>query len=357
VPASPGLAEGLARATVAAYSELEALLLRIIADALARGTDSPTWALAKLTEVSRVLAGVRVLLATETPKMRSGVRTAIEAAWDRGGANAVADLARLGLQDAGGLKNAPVLDVLIRETTAALDRPLQARVLRATEDVYRAVVAEVSVGVSSGAETRLASAQRALDRFADRGVTGFTDKAGRSWELASYVEMALRTSTGRAAVEAHADRLQRAGLDYVWVSDVPQECVLCRPWEGQVLALTQAALASPPAGVRPAATLGAAQLAGFQHPNCRHSIAAYIAGATRLPHDTEDPEGDADRQRLRTLERHVRAWKRREAAAMTPDAAAKARGKVRAYQGAIRDHVRATSAKRQPQRERIGTAR
>ena len=95
---------------------------------------------------------------------------------------------------------------------------------------------------------------------------------------------------------------------------------------------------------------------GLFHPNCRHSTSLYQEGVTVAPTDTADPAGDKARQDLRAMERHVREWKRREAAALTPEGKAKARVQVRAYQAQIRHHVATTTAKRQPQRERLAKA-
>lgn len=55
--------------------------------------------------------------------------------------------------------------------------------------------------------------------------------------MTSYAEMATRTAVGRAAVEAHGDRLRAASLGLVIVSTAPHECPLCAPLEGEVLAL------------------------------------------------------------------------------------------------------------------------
>ena len=95
---------------------------------------------------------------------------------------------------------------------------------------------------------------------------------------------------------------------------------------------------------------------GLFHPNCRHSTSLYQEGVTQIPQDTEDPQGDKDRQELRSLERRVREWKRREAAAMTPADKAKAKAQVRAYQAKIRHHTATTTAKRQPHREQLPKA-
>jgi hypothetical protein len=162
------------------------------------------------------------------------------------------------------------------------------------------------------------------------------------------------------------DRLGAAGLDLVIISDAPQECERCRPWEGKVLSRTGATvgatlatdvLTGRPQRVHVAGSLATARAAGLWHPNCRHSASAYLPGVTSVPTHTADPQGDQDRQHLRYLERGVRAWKRRVAVTLDEQARRRADAKVRQWQAAIRAHVEATTAKRQPARERIGAAR
>jgi hypothetical protein len=186
--------------------------------------------------------------------------------------------------------------------------------------------------------------------FADRGIQAFVDRAGRRWSLPSYAEMAVRTATARAATEAHMRTLSEAGVELVVVSDAPRECPLCRPWEGKVLTI------GGPAGartvevehavedgrmvpVRVAGSLDEARAAGLQHPNCRHSVSMYSPGLTRIEQATSDPAGYDAGQRQREIERTIRKWKRREAAAITPEAQRVARAKVRQWQGAMRQHL------------------
>lgn len=101
-------------------------------------------------------------------------------------------------------------------------------------------------------------------------------------------------------------------------------------------------------------TLDEARAAGLMHCNCRHSVSAYQEGITRPMGDVADPEGYADTQKLRYLERQTRAAKRVQAAAMDDVASQAAGVRVRAYQAKIRDLVSTTTAKRQPVRERLG---
>lgn len=649
MPVSPELAAGLAQATVDLYTDAERLLLARIARTVSRGMGSPTWAEDKLLAVQEVRRYAVEVLAHLQQAATGTIGQAIAVAANRGSASAAADLHALtggaleGYVDPlASLTGRAQADALLREVVTRV-ASTHLRILRTAEDTYRDVIARASGQVALGTQTRRDAAQRALDEFADRGVTGFVDRAGRNWDAASYVEMAVRTATAHAAVQAHADRLRAYGQDLVVVSDAPQECSLClvpgtvvegpvptgrarleytgdvvsittasgkhltgtpdhavlttsgwralkdlhpgdqvvsddrqqryagvvpddvqvpalieeagearaplllagptrrdfdqnrayrevcavipsgyllpevdasfgqpladlslvgtvgarsalsglgdvlldlggygsprtgvgrfehgaallgagflpapshgggalgcedcrvhggqtllesmaarasgnagtaqvlrdcptadaeggaellralsghvaadeivsvgwrqfrghvwdlstgpawflangivthncRPWEGKVLSLSGATLGTidGSGGTRVTASLAQATAAGLHHPGCRHSISLYQPGLTRLPTATADPEGDADRQHLRYLERQVRASKRREAAALDDRAAQAARARVRRYQGAIREHVATSTAKRQPQREQVGRAR
>jgi hypothetical protein len=239
-------------------------------------------------------------------------------------------------------------------------------VLRWQADAYREVMAQPAFDVLVGTKTRLRAAQVVWEHLLSKGVTGFTDRSGRNWDLASYTEMATRTTVAHAALEGALDRFKQAGVGLVIVSNAPQECERCRPFEGKVLAI------AGPAGPRQMEhglhdgvmvtvdvvdTVAGAVAKGLMHPNCRHSLAAYLPGVTRVPTHTQDPQGDKDRQTLRRLERELRALKLREAAVIDAAARKALAQKVRAKQARIREHVKTTTAKRQPQREQIGTAR
>ncbi|MFB7899974.1 phage minor capsid protein [Streptomyces xiamenensis] len=108
--------------------------------------------------------------------------------------------------------------------------------------------------------------------------------------------------------------------------------------------------------VRIAGSLDEARRAGLQHPNCRHSLSAYLPGVTTAPTSaSRDPDGYEATQRQREIERQIRKWKRREAAALDDDQARAARAKVRAWQRAQREHLAAhPELIRKPQREQIG---
>lgn len=343
----PALAENLAAEIVGHYQEAERRLLERISRNLAKGIDGPHWAEEKYAQLLAYQRQTERLIADLAARSKTGVETATTQAYERGGLSAVADIAKLqpGILPAEPLAGLRAVEALTRETLGNV-LATHPGILRSVMDTYRSVIAESSGGVLLGDQTRRQVAQAALNRFAQAGIKGFVDKAGRGWRLESYAEMATRTGAGRAAVQGHTDRLQANGFDLVIISDAPKECDLCRPFEGHVFSLSGTDPKYP--------SLESARAAGLYHVNCRHSHSLYQPGVTRPMGDVADPEGYADTQKLRYLERQTRAAKRVQAAAMD-DAARQAAGvRVRAYQAKIRAHVAGTTAKRSPVRERLG---
>jgi hypothetical protein len=240
MPVSPALAESLAADVVEMYAEAERALLARIAKSLAKGLDAPGWAEKKLAEVQFLRHQTEKLVADLGDRAAAQVAVSLAEAYNRGGASAAADLAALlkvGLEEASApILGLPSVERLVAETMRSLIAA-NARMTVATVQAFRDIVTETSSQVLIGTQTRRQAAQAALNRFAAKGITGFVDRSGRGWNLASYVEMAMRTGCGKAAVQGHIDRLQQYGLNLVIVSDAPKECPLCRPWEGKVLSI------------------------------------------------------------------------------------------------------------------------
>jgi hypothetical protein len=376
------MAEDLARAVTMLYEDAELAILDRLRAALEQGIDSPLWAEIKLRSIGDLRAAVEQITDALQTDVNGALAQALAEAYGRGRQAAVAELGALDvgreLQARRVLPGAPAVDRLAASFVEDT-RPLYVRITRAVLDVYRSVVARASSSVLLGGLTRRQASQRALDQFAARGVTGFVDSAGRSWELAAYAEMAVRSVTARAAIEGHIDALAEIRVGLVIVSDAPLECPLCRPWEGEVLTLgaqsgphtIRAEHAIQPTGLRAAfrppvtvavhvaGSLTEARAAGLFHPNCRHSLAAYLPGVTtRPPHHATPGTSYEDTQRQRAIERHIRRWKRTASVAMDEQARTRANAKVRAWQADMRKHVAAhPELRRKPQREQVGSAR
>lgn len=355
MPIHPGMVEPLADRTRDLYAAAEVRLLGIIARQLADGLDAPGWAERKLAAIQQLRRASQGVVDELGKAVTLDVFDVVAEAYNEGHRAAVAeigalsDTARALVDDV--TPNAQAVDRLAQETVDRVTSTHRS-ILRAVLDGFRRIIAEVTATPLLGTGTRRQATQDAMRRFADAGIRAFVDKAGRRWQLTSYAEMAVRTSVARAATEAHMRTLSDAGIELVIVSDAPRECPLCRPWEGKVLTI------EGPTGertvevehaiddgrmipVQVSGTLDEARLTGFQHPNCRHSVSAYTPGLTRVEDATSDPAGYEAGQRQREIERHIRKYKKREAAAITPEAQRAARLKVRQWQGAMRDHLTA----------------
>ncbi len=335
------------------YAESEIRLFEIIARRLARGIDSPGWAGAKASEILALRRDLERQIVELAMTGASTAADAVTGAYEAGEVAALTDLREaVRVSGAFGGGNPASIRALAAETVRAVSST-HVRILREATDIYRAVVSDATGTVLTGSATRRDAAQQVLNRFATQGITGFVDTAGRSWEAASYAEMAVRTSTMRAGVQGFADTLIANDSDLVIVSTSPRSCPRCGPWEGRVLSLSGRTPNYP--------TLDEAIGAGLHHPNCRHREHLYQPGVTRAaprrPPEAERRALYEEEQRQRAIERQIRTWKRREAAALDEGAARAARVKVRAWQSAQREHLAGSDLPRRYDREQVTSAR
>lgn len=336
----PDLTLRLAKETAEVYSTAVDDLLAIVARRLAGGIDRPGWAEAKLLQLARLRNEGQARVDRIERDGPAAATRAVRDAWSAGEASAIRELRAVGSLVPG--TSSAAVDALVRETVTGLQGS-HLRILRSVDDIYRQVVAEAS-GVVTGSQSRRQVAQRILNRLADRGVTGFTDRAGRGWSLETYAEMSARTASGRAMVQGTLDRYQASGRDLVIISDAPQECSACRPWEGMVMSISGTTPGYP----------ALASATGLWHANCRHTAHLYVEGVTRRMTHTADPEGDRARQEQRRLERGVRHWRRRAAVALDDDTRRYAERHAREWQGRLRAHVDEAGLIRRRERERLG---
>ena len=193
---------------------------------------------------------------------------------------------------------------------------------------------------------RLAAAQTALSRAAERGITGFTDAAGHHWDVASYAEMVTRTGTSDLIDEELTAHLTGDGLDLVliWSAWAESACPKCRPWLGKIVSLTGhtrtgARVSVTGLGGRRitgtvAGTVEEARLAGWRHPQCRCSMTGLSDGADlsglditpETPAQAAQRHGAARRDAYRQHEKHRAA--RLAMASLTPHQKARARARL-----------------------------
>lgn len=334
----------LAERMVERYRDVELAAFVLIARRLTRRIDSEEWGAYQQLQASDLRADVRRLMRSIASGRDREVTALVMAAAGVGAREAASLLAS---SSAGGPPPA-ALTALTRDLAGRLaDTDL--RILRATDDVFRQVIARVTAQGLAGTYTRRQAAQAALDLFSGRGITGFVDAGGRQWSLPSYAEMACRTAANNAARVGALERMRAAGHDLALIGGSSSGCELCSEWEGEVVSVDGATPGYP--------TLDEAESAGLFHPNCTHQVYPYLPGltdASGVAHS--DPEVYEARQRQRYLERGIRAWKMRAATSLDEARAAAAQAKVSEWQGRLRAHVEANGLKRLSYREQIGKA-
>lgn len=251
---------------------------------------------------------------------------------------------------------------------------MNARILRAVPDLYQETIARFAgerlLGVTTGRQAQT----RAVADFLSNGLRGFTDTAQRRWTIGSYVEMATRTATNRAWLDAHVSRWDTTPVGYdtagaplhlVTIVRGSDSCAECAQWSGKVLSTDGRtgtieavhATTGQPVTVTIVGTLADARAGGWNHPNCRCTLAPVFPGLSLPANDsTYDPQAEKDRERMRYLERRVRAAKLRQSIAggLGDDFTAAQYGRVVRYeQSRIRDHVKASGQVRKPYREAL----
>ena len=201
--------------------------------------------------------------------------------------------------------------------------------------------------------------QQAMDDAAKQGLGFYRDSAGRKWGLDTYSEMAIRTGTNNALIDAHTAELVEVGLDLVIVSSHANPAPQCAPYERRVLSLTGEHRAGTHRidghAVTVKDTLNGARAQGFEHPNCRHSVTAYLPGFTDTTTPAVDPDhvGYKATQKQRYYEREIRKSRRMGQAAIDEDGRKNAEARRRQYEAKLREHIREYDLPRRRHREKL----
>ena len=237
------------------------------------------------------------------------------------------------------------------------------RILRYPQDMYQRAVGQSITDNLFGLTTNRQAQAAAWQKLVAQGVTGFVDRAGRQWNLATYTEMSSRTAARRAWEGQHVATMTQMGVDLVSLVVGSDACQKCAQQSGKILRTDsgpigvlelQSMVGTGTVTVGVDGTLDEARAEGWDHPNCRCRPVAYLAGLSVVQDSTTyDPKAEAERAQLRDLERQVRAVKTQGAAAITDQQAAQAHRAQRDLQARIRAHTEATGLARQPAREQI----
>lgn len=145
---------------------------------------------------------------------------------------------------------------------------------RRVDDPWRRVALETIGAGTVALDTRRQISAQLARQLIEEGITdaltGFVDRAGRRWNLATYAETVVRTTTREASSRATVARLAEHGQELAAVTSHPHKADECSPYDGKTFALpgTDAARAGryPVLEVMPPF-----------HPRCRHVLAPAAA--------------------------------------------------------------------------------
>lgn len=281
----------LIRLLIAVYSDAETKLLKLLADQIV-DADERDWAKRKLASIELVLDKAREIVERAGGKGDEYLLHLLAQEVQRGFASTdqLPDLLT-------GANVAPT-GLLTRAVFGEL-RDARFQILRSIEDIFRAIIEEVTFGVTTGVETRKDIARTALAKFAEEGITAFVDAVGRRWDIASYVEMATRTAAQQAFREGRIRAIVDSGGDLAVIRSAPSHCPQCAAWRNKIVSVSGSDTKYP--------SLQAAIASGVFHPNCRCTINKFIPGLTRLDTVERVDNYYPDEQQQRRLERELRA--------------------------------------------------
>lgn len=182
---------------------------------------------------------------------------------------------------------------------------------RQTDDIFRSVALEHSKGSVIGYQTTKQTAKRIREDLAERGITGFVDKAGHSWDMRRYAQVLAQETTNQSFRQGTINRFQEKGHDLVRLSSHSGSCPRCTPYEGKTFSLA--------GGDKEFPSLDEARSGGVFHPGCLHVISLAPEELDRFIKRLQGEEGTMARDA--EIERLAAKWGARNKGKSSPDQA------------------------------------
>lgn len=311
---SPGWADGVATTVTEMHYEAGETVLRFMAGTLSKGIDRDDWAQRQWQASATVQRRTDAVLGRLARDADGVVGKAVLTAYRRG-------------YGRSGFDAAPSRSLTGR--LMSLLRAVWASWRQAWRTLWGTLIAR---GTATPAANRAVVVQRELNRAAD-GLTAFRT-GGRAWTAPGYVRQAVSHQAGQAVMDGWFAAIRDEGRDLVIVPEKPTNCPKCAPWVGKVLSIS--------GGDPQHASVAEARAAGLWHPNCAHEAEQWFPGYQYKPvpftiRRTREVLYEAA-QRERAIERTLRQWRQREAAALDDVARARAARKVKQWAAELRKH-------------------
>lgn len=244
---------------------------------------------------------------------------------------------------------------LIEQLNKDLDDAKTAAV-RMMNDVYKQTTAKAQVAMTTNLYTMDQCVDMATRDFLAQGINCIQYKNGALVNIASYAEMALRTSTRRATLIGEGAMRAELGQSLVYVTQYGACSDTCLPWQGRIYWDDVYTPGAQPQEGYP--RLSEAISGGLFHPNCRHKTTTWYPGVSKVPPIMDEgvvKRNSALESEQRYNERQIRKYKRMEEGSLDPANKAKYANKVKQWQTRQRQLIKENSSvlRRDYSREQI----
>ena len=201
------------------------------------------------------------------------------------------------------------LNALVNATVNDMERA-ETSIFRMMDDIYRQIPFKAQMFYNTGAGSLWQCVDMATRDFLSSGINCVQYRNGARVNIASYVEMALRTANKRANLMGQAQTREKWGIHTVKVNARGIACPMCLQWLDKVYidnvygggtAKESEATGYP--------LLSVAVEGGLYHPNCKDSCSTYYEGINREPREITDTEKDEILRRY-NLEQKQRYYER-----------------------------------------------
>lgn len=201
------------------------------------------------------------------------------------------------------------LNALVNATVNDMERA-ETSMFRMMDDIYRQIPFKAQMFYNTGAGSLWQCVDMATRDFLSSGINCVQYRNGARVNIASYVEMALRTANKRANLMGQAQTREKWGIHTVKVNARGIACPMCLQWLDKVyIDDVYGGGTSKESKKTGYPLLSTAVAGGLFHPQCRDSCSTYYEGINREPREITDTEKDEILRRY-NLEQKQRYYER-----------------------------------------------
>ena len=201
------------------------------------------------------------------------------------------------------------LNALVNATVNDMERA-ETSMFRMMDDIYRQIPFKAQMFYNTGSGSLWQCVDMATRDFLSFGINCVQYRNGARVNIASYVEMALRTANKRANLMGQAQTREKWGIHTVKVNARGIACPMCLQWLDKVyIDNVYGGGTSKESEATGYPLLSVAVEGGLYHPNCKDSCSTYYEGINREPREITDTEKDEILRRY-NLEQKQRYYER-----------------------------------------------